>query len=115
MAFWRGSLQVQSEEGSGSGSLTKDALRAQVRAFLEAEEYDPKLADELFAGTVERGGRARISSGKAPLSSKYSHCVNTSQDDTCTRQLPTHPRAGDAAGRVRNVLTLSHGVRIGPT
>ena len=49
-------LQTQAEKGSGSGSITRPALRAQVREYLETEEYDPKLADALLAGTVERVG-----------------------------------------------------------
>ena len=49
-------LQTQAEKGSGSGSITRPALRAQVREYLEIKEYDPKLADALLAGTVERVG-----------------------------------------------------------
>ena len=49
-------LQTQAEKGSGSGSITRPALRAQVRDYLEMKEYDPKLADALLAGTVERVG-----------------------------------------------------------
>ena len=49
-------LQTQAEMGAGSGSITRSALRAQVREYLETEEYDPTLADALLAGTVERVG-----------------------------------------------------------
>ena len=49
-------LQIQAEEGSGSGSITKDGLRRQVKDFLATEEYDPQLADTLLTGTVERVG-----------------------------------------------------------
>ena len=49
-------LHTQAEEGSGSGSITKDKLQHQIRDFLEVEEYDPNLADELLRGTSERVG-----------------------------------------------------------
>ena len=49
-------LHTQSEDGSGSGRITKAALRDEVRAYLVTEEHDPRLAGELFKGTVERIG-----------------------------------------------------------
>ena len=49
-------LQTQSEQGTGSGSITNEALHAQVRKFLESEEHDPNLAIPLLAGTFERVG-----------------------------------------------------------
>ena len=49
-------LQTQAEQGLGSGSLTKDALRAYVRRYLESEEYDLHLVDPLLRGSVERVG-----------------------------------------------------------
>ena len=49
-------LQTQAEEGSGSGSINKDALRVQIKKFLEAEEHDSSLADTLLTGTSERVG-----------------------------------------------------------
>ena len=49
-------LQTQAEKGSGSGSITKDELRTQVKHFLATEEYNPNLADTLLAGTYERVG-----------------------------------------------------------
>ena len=49
-------LQTQAEEGAGSGSITKEALRQQVKSYLAREEYSPELADRLLAGTVERVG-----------------------------------------------------------
>ena len=49
-------LQTQAEEGSGSGSINKDALRVKIKNFLEAEEHDPSLADTLLTGTSERVG-----------------------------------------------------------
>ena len=49
-------LHTQAEEGLGSGSITKDELRARIRNCLEAEEYDVGLADELLMGASERAG-----------------------------------------------------------
>ena len=49
-------LQTQAEEGSGSGSISKDALNTQIRDFLTTEEYDPDLASALLTGTSERVG-----------------------------------------------------------
>ena len=49
-------LQVQAETGQGSGSITKDELKTEVKAYLESEEYEPTLADNLLQGTVERVG-----------------------------------------------------------
>ena len=49
-------LHTQAEAGTGSGSMTKAKLRDQVRNYLVTEEHDPKLAGELFKGTVERIG-----------------------------------------------------------
>ena len=49
-------LQGQAEVGSGSGSITKEALGTHIRSFLETEEHNPALADTLLTGTVERVG-----------------------------------------------------------
>ena len=49
-------LQVQAETGQGSGSITMEALRKEVSAYLESEEHDPELAQDLLKGTVERVG-----------------------------------------------------------
>ena len=49
-------LQVQAETGQGSGSITKDELKTEVKAYLESEEHEPTLADNLLQGTVERVG-----------------------------------------------------------
>ena len=49
-------LQVQAETGQGSGSITMDALRKEVVAYLESEEHEPGLAENLLKGTVERVG-----------------------------------------------------------
>ena len=49
-------LQVQAETGQGSGSIAMEALRTEVAAYLRTEEHDPKLADRLLKGTVERVG-----------------------------------------------------------
>ena len=49
-------LQTQAEEGTGSGSVTREELRRQVKEYLAREEYSPELADRLLAGTVERVG-----------------------------------------------------------
>ena len=49
-------LQVQAETGLGSGSITMDALRTEVSAYLRNEEHDPTLAESLLTGTVERVG-----------------------------------------------------------
>lgn len=49
-------LHTQAEEGLGSGSITKDELRARIRNCLEAEEYDVDHADELLMGASERAG-----------------------------------------------------------
>ncbi|MFG6535699.1 NACHT domain-containing protein [Sulfitobacter sp. 1A16787] len=51
---WR--LQTQAEEGSGSGSITRQELKTCVREYLEIEEYDITLADSLVRGTMERVG-----------------------------------------------------------
>ena len=49
-------LQVQAETGQGSGSITMDALRTEVAAYLRSEEHNPNLAESLLKGTVERVG-----------------------------------------------------------
>ena len=49
-------LHVQTEEGKGTGSFTKDALQSAVRGYLISEEHDPALVDPLMAGAVERVG-----------------------------------------------------------
>ena len=49
-------LHTQVERGAGSGSITRTALRDEIKTFLETEEHDPKLAGELVKGTVERVG-----------------------------------------------------------
>ena len=49
-------IQTQAEQGIGSGSITKDELHAQVRGYLESEEYPPDLVDPLLTGTFERVG-----------------------------------------------------------
>ncbi len=49
-------LQTQAEEGSGSGSISKDALYTRIRDFLTTEEYNPALAGTLLTGTSERVG-----------------------------------------------------------
>ena len=49
-------LHTQAEDGAGSGSITKDALHHTVKTYLETEEHDPNLAEELLKGTVERVG-----------------------------------------------------------
>ena len=49
-------LQVQAETGQGSGSITKDELKVEVKYFLESEEHDLTLAEDLLQGTVERVG-----------------------------------------------------------
>ena len=49
-------LQIQAETGKGSGSITKDELRKEVKTYLESEEHDLTLADRLLTGTVERVG-----------------------------------------------------------
>ena len=49
-------LQVQAETGQGSGSITMDALRTEVATYLESEEHEPALAENLLKGTVERVG-----------------------------------------------------------
>ena len=49
-------LQIQVEDGSGSGSMARSELREQVVAYLAREEHPPHLADTLLAGTVERVG-----------------------------------------------------------
>ena len=49
-------LHTQVEDSSGSGSITKAALLEEVKTYLETEEHDPQLAEELFEGTVERVG-----------------------------------------------------------
>ena len=49
-------LQIQAEDGSGSGSLTEDDLRLHTKHFLETEEHDVSLVDALFAGAFERVG-----------------------------------------------------------
>ena len=49
-------LHTQAEDGAGSGSITKDALHHKVKTYLETEEHDPDLAEELLQGTVERVG-----------------------------------------------------------
>ena len=49
-------LHTQAEQGGGSGSITRVALREEVRTYLETEEHDPQLAGELVKGTVERVG-----------------------------------------------------------
>ena len=49
-------LHTQVENGAGTGSITKNALLDEVRTYLETEEHDTQLADELFEGTVERVG-----------------------------------------------------------
>lgn len=49
-------LHTQVEDSSGSGSITKAALLDEVKTYLETEEHDPQLAEELFQGTVERVG-----------------------------------------------------------
>lgn len=49
-------LHTQAEGGAGSGSITRDALHRKVKTYLETEEHDPDLAEELLQGTVERVG-----------------------------------------------------------
>ena len=49
-------LQVQAEKGEGSGSITLDNLRSEVKTYLETEEYDTALSETLLKGTVERVG-----------------------------------------------------------
>ena len=49
-------LHTQAEDGAGSGSIMKDVLHHTVKTYLETEEHDPKLAEELLQGTVERVG-----------------------------------------------------------
>ena len=49
-------LHTQAEDGAGSGSIAKEALHHKVKTYLETEEHDPKLAEELLQGTVERVG-----------------------------------------------------------
>ena len=49
-------LQVQAETGQGSGSITAEALRSEVSTYLTNAEHDPRLADSLLTGTVERVG-----------------------------------------------------------
>ena len=49
-------LQIQVENGSGSGSMARSELREHVVAYLAREEHPPHLADTLLAGTVERVG-----------------------------------------------------------
>ncbi len=51
---WR--LQTQAEEGSGSGSISREDLRICIREYLEVEEYNVELADSLVRGTMERVG-----------------------------------------------------------
>lgn len=43
-------------EGGGFGNIQETELRRKVRAYLEAEEHEPQLAEALFSGTVERVG-----------------------------------------------------------
>ena len=49
-------LHTQAEDGAGSGSITKEALHRKVKTYLETEEHDSGLAEELLQGTVERVG-----------------------------------------------------------
>ena len=49
-------LQVQVETGQGSGRITMDELKAEIATFLEREEHERTLADNLLQGTVERVG-----------------------------------------------------------
>ena len=49
-------LHTQVECGAGSGSITRAALRHEIKTFLETEEHNPELAGELVKGTVERVG-----------------------------------------------------------
>ena len=49
-------LHTQAEDGAGTGSITKDALRKEMRTYLETQGHDPQLAEELLTGSVERVG-----------------------------------------------------------
>ena len=49
-------LHTQAEDGTGSGSITKVELHNHVKTYLETEEHDPQMAEELLKGTVERVG-----------------------------------------------------------
>ncbi len=51
---WR--LHTEAEEGTGSGSITRQDLRSSVKNYLESEEHNPNLVDPLLTGTVERVG-----------------------------------------------------------
>ena len=49
-------LQIQVEEGKGTGSFSREALEVEVKRYLEAEEHDSNLVDPLLTGAVERVG-----------------------------------------------------------
>ena len=49
-------LHIQAEDGAGPGSITREELYHKVKTYLENEEHDSKLAEELLQGTVERVG-----------------------------------------------------------
>ena len=49
---WR--LHAEAEQHNSSGSISRERLNQEVKAYLEAEEHDADLAKELFTGTVER-------------------------------------------------------------
>ena len=49
-------LHTQAEDGSGSGSITRTALRTAIKHYLDVEGHDPQIVDELLKGTVERVG-----------------------------------------------------------
>jgi len=47
-------LHAEAEIGSGRGSISREDLLNTLRGYLEAEGRDPKLANALFQGMVER-------------------------------------------------------------
>ena len=49
-------LQSQAETSSGSGRITDQELRDEVKGYLAIQEHDPTLADQLLVGTFERIG-----------------------------------------------------------
>ena len=49
-------MQIDSEQGKGSGSLSKEMLVEKIRVYLESEGHDRSLVDPLLTGSVERVG-----------------------------------------------------------
>ncbi len=49
-------LHTQAEDGAGTGSITRAALRDEMKTYLETQGHKPHLAEELLTGSVERVG-----------------------------------------------------------